>query len=937
MDGTTVTFLRREDMLVLDFTFSDISRSGAAGAVVLTPTTPGTAGTITAHFPPQSVLEEATSPGAESTGTKRVRYSGESTVALRVPAGASVPFTADGLLSWAALQATQTGTVLECVWGLFLGPASADLVWRHATAPVTGASGATGIWHTRIAPASADPYEGGGVGLRGLSVPRTSEPFDSSLDAIQRQQIHNASGARPVTADGLVLSALGADADLIANWEDLPAYGVKEYRHRSAGGRDVVVRVDQLGFLLPFGFPVQISTRTERRLDYGLIRTIRLTVLRPETTYEGVAALPDAGRAFPFVRVRIERPRDTEIVQGPSLDDIGYWIDAPDQSGQRLLFDLSADDRLGHRVAFTAPLVFVYGDSAYGGLGGALATYENITKDLPLPATGRLELAPDSTTTEEKTTVDLDELRVGAEPSQATAAQLMAAGRLAAHPRLLSVGARIPALDALAPPPATAGASAAAPPAVTGTVRQITLYEKYVTDGLAAAGQVYASLPTAADFTPPPAASGAVAALGLPVNGLSAATGLVGGNLDTVASGHFDPATFFTPPAVPGGLPTTRLLGVIDLTKLVDPGPIGAGDGTSTPKIVTTVLHEQGDLKPPTGVRTELTWRPTIKVDTFGVLTTTRPDSLDIASTSLARFDGSPPTAEVRGELRDFRLSFASILSIEFRRMAFTGRAGTTPALDVKIGKVGFDGDLRFLDKLREYLPSPPNGLRVDADPTGVEVGYGLAVPTVGAGVFLLQNLALSISVRLPFDGTAVRTTFDVSSRDHPFLLTVSLLGGGGFLSLTVESGEVTILEAQLQFGAAAALDLGVASGSVSITAGVYLKLDHGKSLLDGFLRAVGALDVLGIISVSVEFYLSLRTVDVPKDPANPNGPQRKDIIGSAVVTVRVRVAFFSQSVSLPMERRFGGGGDPSYADAFPTRSTWDKRCAAFAAMEDAS
>jgi hypothetical protein len=934
MDGTTVTLLRREDMLVLDFTFSNISRSGTAGAVVLGPTTPGTAGTITAHFPPQSVLEEATSLAAASTGTKRVRYSGESTVALRVPPGTSVPFTADGLLSWAALQAAQSGTVLECVWGLFFRPASADLVWRHVVAPVTGSSGATGIWHTRIAPASADLYEGGPVGLVGAVSPRGGQPFTSSLSGSDRQLIHNATGARPVTANGVVLSSLGADVDLAGDWKDFPALGIRGYRHRSAGGRDIVVQVDERGFLLPFGFPVQVTIRTERRLDYGLVQSVRLTVLRPEITYEGVAALPNAGRAFPFVRVRVDQPTDTEISMGTALGRVGYWVHRADATATALPFALSADDRRGHRVHFTAPLVFIRGDFAYGGLSGPLATYESIARNLPLPATGRLELAPDSGTTDEKSTVDIAELRIGAEPSQATSAQLMAAGRLAAHPRLLSVGARIPALDALAPPPAGAGVSAAAPPAVTGTVHRVEWYGKYVTDGLAATRQVYASLPKAADFAPPPAASGAVAALGLPVSGLSTTVGLVGGKLDTVAAGQFDPGAYFKPPAGPGDLPT-RLLGVIDLTKLVESGPVGAGDGTGAPKIITTVVHAQGPV--PTAVRTEMTWRPRIKVTTIGPLTTTRPDSLDIKSTSLAGLDGSRPTTEVRGELRDFRLGFANVLSIEFRRLAFTSRPGASPSLDVKIGKVGFDGDLRFLDRLREYLPSPAGGPRVNVDLKGVEVGYGLAVPTVGAGVFLLQNLVLSITVRLPFDGTPVRTTFRVSSRDHPFLVTVSLLGGGGSFSVTVESGEVTVLEAQLEFGAAAALDLGVASGSVSITAGVYLKLDHGASLLEGFLRAVGALEVLGIISVSVEFYLSLRTTDVPKDPANPSGQKRKEIVGYAVVTVRVRVAFFSQSVSLPMERRFGGGGDPSYSDAFPTQNAWSKRCAAFAALEDAS
>ncbi|MGW8364158.1 hypothetical protein ACWGK1_26755 [Streptomyces wedmorensis] len=929
MDGSTVTLLRREDMVVLDFTFSNISRSGTAGAVVLGPTTPGTAGTITAHFPPQSVLEQATLLAAATESTKRVRYSGESTVALRVLPGTTVPFTAEGLLSWAALQAGQAGTVLECVWGLFLGPATADLAWRHVTAPVTGSSGATGIWHTRIAPAATRPYEGGPVDLVGVASPRVGQPFAGSLSDAHRDQIHRASRLRSVTANGLVLSALGAHVDLAGDWD---GPGITLYRHRSTGGRDIFVNVVERGFLLPFGFPVQVTTRTERRLDLGLVQAIRLTVLKPEISYEGVAALPNGGRAFPFVRVRIDRPTDTETAKGADVQTLGYWVNRADAPASELLFALSADDRLGHRVHFNAPLLFIRGDSAYGDLTAAVAACESKANTLTLNATGRLELAPGSGTTEEKSTLDIAELRVGAQRSQATPAQLKAAGRPAAHPRLVSVGARIPALDALAPPPA-AGISAAAPGAVTGTVHQLKLYDAYVTGGLTASHQVYASiLPKPADFRPPPASSGAVAALALPVSGLSAASGLVGGKLDTAATGKFDPSAYFSPPAGPGDLPT-RLLGVIDLTKLVEPGAVGTGDGTGAPTIITVVDHAGGGS--PTAVRTEMIWRPKIKVMTLGPLTTTRADSLDIRSVSVARYDGSPATAEVRGELRDFKLSFAKILSVGFRRIAFTGKPGTTPDLDVKIGDVGFDGDLRFLNKLREFLPSPANGPRVTADPKGVEVGYGLAVPTVSAGVFLLQNLALSITVRLPFDGAPVRTTFTVSSRAHPFLLTVSLLGGGGYFSLTVESGRVTVLEAQLEFGAAAALDLGVASGSVAITAGVYLKLKDGASLLEGFLRAVGALDVLGIISVSVEFYLSLKTIEVPKNPAIRNGPTRTDIVGTASVTIRVRVAFFSQSVSMSLERRFGGGGDPVYGDAFPTQSAWSERCAAFAALED--
>jgi phosphodiesterase/alkaline phosphatase D-like protein len=50
----------------------------------------------------------------------------------------------------------------------------------------------------------------------------------------------------------------------------------------------------------------------------------------------------------------------------------------------------------------------------------------------------------------------------------------------------------------------------------------------------------------------------------------------------------------------------------------------------------------------------------------------------------------------------------------------------------------------------------------------------------------------------------------------------VSLLGGGGFFAIGISARGVTEIEAALEFGAGVAIDLGVASGSVEIKAGVY-------------------------------------------------------------------------------------------------------------------
>ena len=122
-------------------------------------------------------------------------------------------------------------------------------------------------------------------------------------------------------------------------------------------------------------------------------------------------------------------------------------------------------------------------------------------------------------------------------------------------------------------------------------------------------------------------------------------------------------------------------------------------------------------------------------------------------------------------------------------------------------------------------------------------------------------------------------------------------------------------IEGAIEFGGAAALDIGVASGGVSIMAGIRFTLEKGRAKegdepatpddvsLTGYLRCSGFLCVLGIVTVSVEFSLELRY--------EKHGHQSV-VRGRGTLTVSVRIAFFSKSVTLELERSFSGApGDP--------------------------
>lgn len=184
-----------------------------------------------------------------------------------------------------------------------------------------------------------------------------------------------------------------------------------------------------------------------------------------------------------------------------------------------------------------------------------------------------------------------------------------------------------------------------------------------------------------------------------------------------------------------------------------------------------------------------------------------------------------------------------------------------------------------------------------------------MTLPPVPCGVLLMENISFGARADLFFDGRPMRMRFNFAERNRPFLLTVMCFGGGGAMAVTFGLDDFELFELTLEFGAKLALDIGVASGSISAMAGIYLAIgdtngdgqDDGTRLT-GFLRLNGELDVLGIVSMAVEFYLAFTYISTPES-----------VYGEATVTVEIEVLFFSGSVTLgPIKKTFAGGGGGS-------------------------
>lgn len=893
-------------------------------------------------------------------------------------------FTAEGLLGWAGLTTvTSTDgmkTALECVWGLALQPAgtsspSSQQAWLHNHQPDISGGGVTALWHTSLlwcdgtgAPdfSRTDPIpltasvlakeQQDGAYLTSLNdigdPDGTHPPVPVGQANAQagglRKAIAQSSFVAPLLARELTLSALGATIDLTGRWDPPQADGLVGYKHRAVLGRDEHVYTAQRGYLLPFGFPAQLSEVTTRICEFVddahfgaaiLSKTATVVILDSMVTYPGLPGLPAAGRQFPFRSVRVHERIATVSTSSPPAPPPFQYINAPggDGADDRYQFHLTADDYGGNTVEFTAPAIFVAEDRALSPdgaeLAAAIAAYNLDVSTRPSTAAGRIGLASQSPG---DTMVDITAVYLGAVAPDDPVHQLpvlVRAGHLGAFPQLVGVNARVPAIDALSP----SQPNHAVHPTDAGVGPQLIWPADYLLNGLGQSG-IYAQLTQPVAFSPPSTNGGGMASLNTPVVGLSRTTGLVGGPkagaLDAVKSG-FDPAQFFPDPtkiSVPNyHFPT--LLGFIDLSKIV--GPASFGDGDRVPQITTALLYGpngSGGTTPPnpptlpTAVRTSVIWRPFVKETTLNSFATTTATALDLnTTTTISLTGGGPPVTDVRGVLSSFNLNFAGgLVVVNFDSLAFTSHAGAAPKLDVKIRKVAPGSNaFAFFQQLLDNLPGAGNIPQIDYRDSSLVASYSLAIPSIPMGAFLMQNLAVSSSVTLPLDGRPVQASFDFASRDHPFLLTVSLLGGGGFLALSVGGDTLQQLEAQLDFGAAASLDLIVASASVTVTAGIHLTITNGSPDIDAFFRATGQVDLLGIISVSLEIYLALDYNDGP--------PKRFQ--GTAEFTVRVRVAFFSQSLSFSVSRSFSAGSDPTFDIAFPSAVPWQQRCAAFAPM----
>lgn len=938
---------RPDDLLALGFSFDNlIFRAGA------NPGEPGRlvaadsrrAARLVVHFPPQHITERVSldegQPVLEAPAPPiPAALASASRLAFEVPASLAdgIPFTLEGMLDWNKLtpvpgplgtvkRPTPWETALVVPYRLVLHPETDDHpAWAHARSPVTF-GGRTELWHTRLGRDGADgSREVAGVDevderqpprLRavwtesfdpseqiflGCNHQLVGDPFaPMSLTPSDRKFITmlTGSGADRIATRRLFLSALGAWLDVTFDrspGNDNCQTSLESWTHKAAMGRDFYVRVVYRGTLLPFGHRAVLIKITERKFEKdpaedvvaALWQRQFLIVREPERAYNN--------RKFPFRRVRIlteSTPSLRLSVAKAKLGALpadgtgGFWpvvlVDGVDRDFPFQVIATDWDDRT---VELTAPMAWLAegADAAVARTAYNAETGERVKRPM---AGQKVAFAASG--------------GGGGETRLETAALTFAMDAAGIAPILRRAGVIVEPLKNLIG---------------DRTPVDIVYDDTYLAHGFAAAqnvAEIFAKLESKLpiDFGGGGRGDrgGGLVTPNFDISGLSRKLGVAAGDLANLAAGTFDPADFLDVSALAS---KAKILGFAILDKILATiPPAEFGDGGKVPRVVTRV-----DVPAQLAV-TEIDWSPKViqfppfKFNEGGT------SAFQIHAELRARLDagaGASADFDVHCELTFFAIDLVAI-KLTLERLKFTAGSGKSTSLVPEITAVAFGGPLKFIEKLKEVMSSDVLGVgpKIDVTPTGILAGISVGLPSVAVGVFSLENIRLSAALNLPLTGEPVRFRFAFCERQSPFILTVSAFGGGGFVAVHLGADGLAKLEMALEFGAQLSMSIGIASGSVGVMAGIYLELTKNEEggtdvLLTGYLRCWGELDILGLISISAEFYLAF-TYDSARNSCR----------GQAKLTVKIEILFWEKTFTLTVEREFrsgGGGGFLAAAD----------------------
>jgi hypothetical protein len=972
-DSPFIALVRPADLLALTFELVNLVIDETQPAAQLVRVQADQDAFLIVHFPPQHIGEPSfTANGSSSTidhpPVKGV-LAGPSRLAFRLPPNTTaVPLTVAALLDWSHYQLVvpsnalpdlgidfrfitdpsvtrdlpgphdpaPTETAIELPYRIVISPDN-TAVWAHSATAVSSPQGRTELWHTRLSSTGTDFVPA--TAVRAIWTPDLLQENPSgsiSPDGNQRRDIVSQCSdftqqiglfkfyvPRPLKTEKLILSALGGWLDANASWQfPFPnTFNVTEWRHIAHMGRDQYVRVVEHGFLYPTCHRAAHIEVTQRELaqsaTFGitaeyLVRRSYVAPLELEKDYELVkqayASSHGEGGEMPLRRLRLKTLITAELVN--DSPDSPFVIQDPFGD---ISFHFEGEDWEGGQIDFNLPLVFVPAERAADS--GSLSIARGLLGTVDTDARGQLLAFAHTSDKPGSTTLPTSSFRLSAQ--DATSAKvpgdlttgLNAAALPLGHapflPVLAQASVNIPAVDAFL------GSSNAPGP------QTIRLSDTYLDYGLVTAAsdgdaskEVFAKFINPVSLSFPKDKIGGLADPTMQVTDLSRALGPVPNlsNLDLNSLLNSLDGNLI------GGITLKQLLGVVT-----------GGDSFSTPPSplqqipgLTTTVDGQT-------VTTTFQWSPKVVLindpsdnrtqQSLVPLVTTKDTTLNIMAKAIASISGGDPDFDVVGTLSNFALNFlpgAQAVQVSFEQLQFHARKGSKPDLAPKGVVVEFVGVLAFVRTLAELLPSdgfndPPV---LSVSPSGITAGYTLGIPAAGAGVFSLQDIAISAALELPFDHRPVALRLNFSERFHPFIVTISFVGGGGSFTISISTHGVDMIEGSLELGGNITIGLGIVEANAHVMGGLFFHWDVTEIYFSAYLRVGASVEILGIVGISIDIYLGLTFTPTKLLP----DPLKSQMIsnnvvgivgGIASVSVGLHVLFVTKTLTLTLERRF--------------------------------
>lgn len=847
-----------------------------------------------------------------------------------------VPRVVDDIVDPGSVEApNELVSAIELPSRLIISASSTDR-WSHSRTPVAR-KGRTEVWHTRLTGAIGQKpriravwspdYVADAAGN-----PPPAEPVDTPLDARDRNGfVHSThvAGYDPEAIEirNLALSSAGGWLNFEKRWQESATrlgYPIS-WKQRTSLARDTFVEVDRLAYLYPLGFKVSVVKTSERRAQdapqvgqAAFLRT-HYTIKFEEPWHEY-----DDYR-FPFARITPANP-ETPYLDFPTSfpmggGDVSDWRDGafwPTVGGSPYEFEFTSTDVNGRQTHFTAPLICV---PTMNRASGAPDTRLAFVQAEYLRDSGRCTrpfFGQSVGFSVEKTPLTTSH------PVQQLAFNGYIRADASAYPLETSF---LPVCDAAqitsSAAVALGGASAAAAAWFSPKDPATTPTEVYLLRDQARRGEIEISFVGRSDK------AGGVAAPKIIVGGFSRQNGPFGisGTPAALAaappaflSDKFDPGEFFHPDA---SIFHVKLASVLNAAT--------SGAASAAPKILSVLSANADELPSLTQsfdwVTESLRDAPKIGIvepilltqqgSPDQVLDPNTPSRFTLTASASLNFDPDHPLeVEAYGRLTNFSVQLAVDIGgapngvlLKIAEAWFRASVGEKSEFGLDLKSARFVGPiLSFIQMLQEALaPSLTHAAQmIDVSSEGVRITLPpFALPAVPLGVMDISGISIASSVSLPFVRRPPQFTFDFSTPAKPFIVAVGIFGGGGYVSLTLDTLGIQALSASFQFGGYKALDLGAIQGRAFLFGGIFFgsrRLTDGSAgselTLTAFVHAGGEACLLSIVTVSVDFYVGL---------TYRSAPGQSVLYGEVTLSYDVKIGFFSVSAAVHYEHTLSG------------------------------